>query len=199
MAIAALTEEITQADTRSWTEVPFGDVHFAGAGRDLPWDASTPVIIPDTAIRIQGAIDRLDLRSASSAVRVTDYKTGKPLQSPDRIVIGGGAELQRPLYALACRQLLPDCRQIIARLVYLADPPQMVRLADLDHALAQISEFVTLACKMLAGGTALPGRDADAAANDLRLAMPASPGYLRRKAAKFAQAAGRLSSFWDAR
>ena len=32
---------------------------------------------------------------ASHAVRVTDYKTGKPPQAPERIVIGGGAELQR--------------------------------------------------------------------------------------------------------
>jgi hypothetical protein len=199
MAIAALSEEITQTDTRSWTEVPFGNVNFAAAARELPWDATIPVTIPDTAIRIQGAIDRLDLRTASHAVRVTDYKTGKPPQAPERIVIGGGAELQRSLYALACRQLLPDIRHIMARLAYLSDPPLMVRLDDLDGALAKISEFVSVGCALLGSGTALPGRDADSATNDLRLAMPASPGYLRRKAAKFAQAAGRLSSFWDAR
>jgi ATP-dependent helicase/DNAse subunit B len=196
LASAALNEEITQSDTKSWTEVPFGGTHLVSVGRSLPWDASIPVVIPDTNVRIQGAIDRLDLRSG--AVRVTDYKTGKPPQRPERIVIAGGAELQRPLYALACRQLLPDCRHITARLAYLADPPQMVRLENLEHALTQISEFVALACGQLAGGKALPGRDADSATNDLRLAMPASPSYLRRKSAKFAQAAGRLSSFWDA-
>ncbi|MGZ3359006.1 MAG: PD-(D/E)XK nuclease family protein, partial [Xanthobacteraceae bacterium] len=67
MAIAALSEEITQTDTRSWTEVPFGDATFSG-GRALPWDATIPVVIPNTDIRIQGAIDRLDLRTASHAV-----------------------------------------------------------------------------------------------------------------------------------
>ena len=137
MAIAALSEEITQTDTRSWTEVPFGNVNLAAAGRELPWDATIPVNIPNTDIRIQGAIDRLDLRIASHAVRVTDYKTGKPPQAPERIVIGGGAELQRSLYALACRQLLPDIRHIMARLAYLSDPPLMVRLDDLDGALAK--------------------------------------------------------------
>lgn len=72
MAVAALTEEITQADTKSWTEVPFGGVQLVSVERDLPWDASIPVLIPNTNVRIQGAIDRLDLRSASGAVRVTD-------------------------------------------------------------------------------------------------------------------------------
>ena len=100
--------------------MPFGNVNFAATGRELPWDATIPVTIPDTDIRIQGAIDRLDLRTASHAVRVTDYKTGKPPQAPERIVIGGGAELQRSLYALACRQLLPDIRHIMARLAYLS-------------------------------------------------------------------------------
>jgi hypothetical protein len=179
--------------------VPFGDANFVKEGRELPWDASIPITIPDSRIRIQGAIDRLDLRSASAAVRVTDYKTGKPPQRPERIIIGGGSELQRSLYALACRQLLPDCRQVVARLAYLSDPPLMVRLDDLDGALRQISEFAALACSLLQGGIALPGRDADAGRNDLRLAMPASPGYLRRKSAKFAQAAAQLSSFWDAK
>jgi hypothetical protein len=132
-------------------------------------------------------------------VRVTDYKTGQPPRHPERIVIGGGAELQRSLYALACRQLLPECRRIVARLVYLSDPPLTLELKNLDEALAQISKFVGVACSLLTSGVALPGRDTDSPFNDLRLAMPASPGYLRRKGAKFAQQADRLSFFWDAR
>jgi hypothetical protein len=76
LGIAALkASETTQADTQSWTEVPFGNVRAADAGRALPWDASIPVVIPGTELRIQGVIDRLDLRSAGGAVRVTDYKT----------------------------------------------------------------------------------------------------------------------------
>ena len=58
---------------------------------------------------------------------------------------------------------------------------------DLDAALAQISEFVACACDFLTRGVALPGPDADNPQNDLRLAMPASPGYQRRKRSAFAQ------------
>jgi PD-(D/E)XK nuclease superfamily len=200
MAVAALkVGETTQVDTRSWTELPFGDVNRSYGDRELPWDGTIPICIPGTEVRIQGAIDRLDLRSASGAVRVTDYKTGQPPRHPERIVICGGAELQRSLYALACRQLLPECRRIVARLVYLSDPPLTLELKNLDEALAQISEFVGVACSLLTGGVAPPGRDTESPFNDLRLAMPASPGYLRRKGANFAQQADRLSSFWDAR
>jgi hypothetical protein len=200
MAIAALElDAATQGDTKSWTEVPFGDPACESLGRDLPWDPALPVSIPGTEVRIQGTIDRLDLRSAHAAVRVTDYKTGQRPRQPDRLVIGGGAELQRSLYGLACRQLLPNCERVFARLVYLADSPQAYPIDDLNAALEQISGFVGLACEMLARGMALPGRDAAAEANDLRLAMPASPAYWRRKGPAFARAADRLSFFWDAR
>jgi hypothetical protein len=157
------------------------------------------VEIPKTGVRIQGTIDRLDLRRARNAVRVTDYKTGSCPAKADLIVIRGGAELQRSLYALACRQLLPDCAHVVARLLYLAGEPREVRLQDLDGALQEISAFVALTCEFLTRGVALPGQDADAAENDLWLAMPASPSYLRRKRSAFAKAAGRLAGFWDAR
>jgi hypothetical protein len=199
MATAALKAgETRQADTKSWTEVPFGNASFSDRRRDLPWDVSIPIVIPGTKVRIQGIIDRLDLRSDAGAVRVTDYKTGKPPPRPEGIVIGGGAELQRALYALACRQLLPDYPQVVARLAYL-EPPLLLPLADLEGALGQISTFVEAACALLMRGIAPPGRDADSGTNDLRLALPASPAYLRRKAAKFAQAGDQISRFWDAR
>ena len=199
MATAALKAgETRQADTKSWTEVPFGNASPSDRRRDLPWDVSIPIVVPGTKVRIQGIIDRLDLRSDAGAVRVTDYKTGKPPPRPEGIVIGGGAELQRALYALACRQLLPDYPQVVARLAYL-EPPLLLPLADLEGALGQISTFVEAACALLMRGIAPPGRDADSGANDLRLALPASPAYLRRKAAKFAQAGDQISRFWDAR
>jgi hypothetical protein len=199
MAIAALKAgETDQPDTKSWTEVPFGNQRPADRIRDLPWDPSIPIVIPRTDVRIQGMIDRLDLRRGAGAVRVTDYKTGKIPLRPEEIVISGGAELQRALYALACRQLLSDCPHVVARLAYL-DPPRFLPLGNLDDALVRISRFVEVACSLLSRGIAVPGRDADSATNDLRLALPASPAYLRRKAEKFAQAAPQISRFWDAR
>jgi hypothetical protein len=200
IALAALRfGETREADTQSWTEVPFGGLSPQGSERPLPWDPALAVEIPSTGVRIQGTIDRLDLRRAKQAVRVTDYKTGACPPKADLIVIRGGAELQRSLYALACRQLLPDFAHVLARFLYLAGEPREVRLQDLDGALQQISEFVALACEFLTRGAALPGQDADAPANDLRLAMPASPSYLRRKKSALAKASGRLAKFWDAR
>jgi hypothetical protein len=200
IAAAALRfGETRETDTQSWTEVPFGGLIPPGAARPLPWDPALAVEIPRTGVRIQGTIDRLDLRRIKQAVRVTDYKTGSSPPKAELMVIRGGAELQRSLYALACRQLLPDCSHVVARLLYLAGEPREVRLQDLDGALKLISEFVALACEFLTRGAALPGQDPDAAENDLRLAMPASPSYLRRKKSALAKASGRLAKFWDAR
>jgi hypothetical protein len=187
----------TESDTQSWTEVPFGDRNFRDSARSLPWDPTQAVEIPGTGICIQGSIDRLDLRRTKGAVRVTDYKTGATPARAEKIVIRGGAELQRSLYALACRTLLPEYAHIAARLLYLADSPQPLPLADLDGALRQISDFVACACASLENGVAPPGPDADSPYNDLRLAMPASPAYQRRKRSSFAKSAGRLAAFWN--
>lgn len=129
---------------------------------------------------------------------MTDYKTGAAPPRAEKIVIRGGAELQRSLYALACQQLLPDYTNIAARLLYLGDTPRDFKLLDLTGALRQISEFVACACASLESGKAPPGLDADSPYNDLLLAMPASPAYQRRKRAAFAKSASRLSSFWNA-
>lgn len=188
----------TESDTQSWTEVPFGNPDLRDVSRSLPWDPTRAVEIPGTDIRIQGSIDRLDLRRIRNAVRVTDYKTGATPPRAEKIVIRGGAELQRSLYALACQQLLPDYTNIAARLLYLGDTPRDFKLLELAGALRQISEFVACACASLENGKAPPGLDADSPYNDLRLAMPASPAYQRRKRAAFAKSAGRLASFWNA-
>jgi PD-(D/E)XK nuclease superfamily protein len=200
MALTGLNlKEISEPGTRSWTELPFGQARgLVGAG-DRPWDTTVPIEVPGTPIRIRGTIDRLDLRSNGIAVRVTDYKTGQRPKNVNGIVIAGGRELQRALYALACRQLLSGPPRVVARLVYLIDEPLVLPLQNLDEALAQISEFVRLAYATLQRGVALPGPDVYLAYNDLRLALPASPGYERRKRAEFAKAASVLSDFWRAR
>ena len=108
-----------------------------------------------------------------AAVRVTDYQSGAPPKNPDAIVIAGGAELQRALYALAARQLLPGVRRIDAHLVYLNDETRKFSLRDPDDALAWISHLVAAAADLLRVGTALPGRDAYERYHDLRLAFGA--------------------------
>src|SRR6185295_10300421 len=151
-------KDIAEDGTRSWTEVPFGQPAGFVAGRELPWDATAPVTVPNTPIRLRGTIDRLDLRSAPTAVRVTDYKTSEAPRNAARIVIGGGTELQRALYGLACRQLLEEETRIIARLLYLAGEPQAPKLNDLDAAVEQIAAFINEAIALLRNGSAVPGR-----------------------------------------
>jgi hypothetical protein len=198
MALAGLLrKDINEDGTRSWTEVAFGQSAGFEAGRELPWDPTIPVKIPGTPVSLRGTIDRLDMRNNPFAVRVTDYKTGAPPKNAARIVIGGGAELQRALYALACRQLLEEEPRVLARLLYLAGEPFEVRLQDVDAAIVRIGDFVSEVVAILNRGNAVPGRLAYDRSNDLRLAFPASPGYERRKRVAFDRAAGGISKFWS--
>jgi hypothetical protein len=191
-------KEIAEEGTRSWTEVPFGQQDGFVAGRELPWDPTIPVAVPDTPVRLRGTIDRLDMRWSPSAVRVTDYKTGEPPRNAARIVIGGGTELQRALYGLACRQLLEGEPQIVARLLYLAGEPLALRLHDLDAAIERIGAFINEANALLRRGATVPGRLSFERSNDLRLGLPASPGYERRKLIAFNKAGEGVSRFWNA-
>ncbi|WFU16451.1 PD-(D/E)XK nuclease family protein [Bradyrhizobium sp. CB3481] len=196
--VGLLRKEISEPGTRSWTEVPFGQPAGFVAGRELPWDPTKPVVVPNTLVRLRGTIDRLDLRHDRSAARVTDYKTGTPPKNVGRIIIGGGAELQRVLYAHACRELLEGDPQIVARLLYLAGEPMTARLHDLDGAIDQISAFINEATALLRRGATVPGRLAFERSNDLRLALPASPGYQRRKRVAYSEIEAGISRFWSA-
>lgn len=195
--VGLLRKEITETTTRSWTEVPFGQPESFVAERELPWDATVPVSVPNTPIRLRGTIDRLDLRTAPAAVRVTDYKTSEPPRNAARITIGRGSELQRALYGLACRQLLPGDPQIVARLLYLRGEQSAHSLQDLDGAIEQIGAFVNVVVAMLMRGTAVPGPNSFERTNDLRLALPASPGYQRRKRLAFGKASESIARLWS--
>ena len=178
----------------------------------MPWDASSSVTIPDTPVAIRGIIDRLDLRT-DGAARVTDYKTGELPEDPDDLVIAGGAELQRVLYALACAQLLPEPRAVRARLIYLKEmPAEILPLANLDYAVSLVSRFVNAACTVAKSGRCVPGIDAEDRIiysshdsgdaprfrrNPLRLALPASPGYFRRKGLNFRRTLRDLTPLWS--
>jgi hypothetical protein len=195
--VGLLRKEIAETATRSWTEVPFGQPVGFVAGRDLPWDPTAPVSVPDTPIRLRGTIDRLDLRTAPAAVRVTDYKTSEPPKNAAHITIGRGSELQRALYGLACRQLLPGDPQIVARLLYLRGEQSAHRLHDLDGAIEKIGAFVNVVVAMLMRGSSAPGPNSFERTNDLRLALPASPGYQRRKRLAFGKASESIARLWS--
>lgn len=202
LVLKALTVGQTfEPGTRSWTELAFGRATDDGTVDSLPWRRDAEVTIPGTGVRIQGNIDRLDLTGDGRAARVSDYKTGAEPRRADQIVLGRGAELQRVIYTIAARQLLPDNPRVVAHLVFLGDEePKSYRLPDVDEAIARLAAHVTAAIALLRAGTALPGPDAQEEHNDFRIALPASPGtYLQIKNAAFMRAFGGFSRIWDCR
>lgn len=185
------------AGTRSWTEVGFGQ-HEADA-REAPWDGTETVVIEGTDLQLSGRLDRIDVVASGDAARISDYKTGAAPNAADRIVIGKGAEVQRVLYAMATRRLLPDVRTVISRLVYLdgVSQPFSLRGDALDTAMKDISRYLNVACAQLRAGRACMGPDARDKFNDLRLALPADiESYFIAKQAAFAASNRDLSALW---
>ncbi len=200
MSFLALTRNpFEQAGVRSWTEVPFGgEVRDPASPIDLPWDHHRPVVLPGADVRIVGSIDRLDLWPDAVEVHVTDYKTGQRPKKPEDRVLGGGQELQRPLYDLASRTLLGEGARRVARLIYLRPPVSEYVLRDPDAAIVKLGKWVALARRALEAGTIYTGvRSIEDDPRFGRLAMPAATFYRDRKNLAIRDAAGRdLSGYW---
>ena len=131
---------------KSWTEIPFGTPDRK-ARNDLPWDPSSPVEIPKTGIIIQGHIDRLDLSGDDRRARVIDYKTGSLNKKMADVVVNGGSELQRCLYAFAVKALLGDEVAIerLAALPARAGGDSSFQLDDPDAALDLLADAIAIA------------------------------------------------------
>jgi ATP-dependent helicase/DNAse subunit B len=112
-----IIDESFQSGTRSWTELSFGEEGTKLP--DVPWQAHCSVLIGKARLRLGGRIDRVDVAAGGERVRISDYKTGLTPPNAAVIVVDGGRELQRVLYAIAVRQLLPDANTVISRLVFL--------------------------------------------------------------------------------
>ena len=184
---------------RSWTEVPFG-TEEESIGRNLPWRTDQPVYIPGTCIRIHGHIDRLDLSSDGSQARVLDYKTGKLNKDMADVVLKGGSELQRCLYAFAVKVLLARKARIEAALFYpgaVGEDQALFPLENLNFVLEKLAAAIALAHDKIISGIAAPGEDAANPYNDFRFALPASAAYLARKLPLARERLGRAADIWD--
>jgi len=197
LAIAGLElDQGLQPGTRSWSELTFGE----NAALVPPWENNAEVQLG--GLRVGGRIDRLDLRGDGGAARVTDYKTGGTPRNMATVVLAGGAELQRVIYAAAVRRRMPDVRQVVSRLAYLRGTPAAHALSGeiLEDAIAQAEGFIAVAVALVADGMAPIGPDAQDRFSDVRLALPAElDSYLLRKNAALAVAAGELPDWWSAR
>jgi hypothetical protein len=193
------TDERMPADARSWTEAPFGRDN--PDPREWPWDATVTIPIPEAGLVYGGRMDRIDVTVAGDRAHITDYKSVKPPPKKRRIILGQGRELQRVLYAMAARALLPEVRTIITRLIYLADEPAAFELAgeELDRATADARGYLVAAVDIVKSGRLAPRSEADTDYDDMRLALPADrESYLRRKAKPFKVANRALIKLWDA-
>jgi PD-(D/E)XK nuclease superfamily len=193
------SDDPTRADTRSWSEVPFGQ--DKADPNVWPWDATVTIPIPEAGLIYGGRMDRIDLRASGDGAQITDYKSVKPPPKNQRIALGQGRELQRVLYAMAVRKLLPDVRTIVARLIYLADDPATFELRgdELDRVMIDAKTYLVAAVEILRSGRLAPRWEKDAHYDDMRLALPADrESYLRRKTVEFRAANHTLSKLWNA-
>ncbi|WP_375160789.1 UvrD-helicase domain-containing protein [Bradyrhizobium sp. RDT46] len=101
------------------------------------------------------------LDTGDRRARVTDYKTGAVPKAPQDLRLGGGAELQRVLYAVAVAHHRPET-QIQARLVFLAEEtpqPYTLRGEDLDQALAAAVQHLNAGVALASSGDQFAGSD----------------------------------------
>ncbi|MDE0050466.1 MAG: PD-(D/E)XK nuclease family protein [Rhodospirillales bacterium] len=184
------------AGARAYGEVPFGGAKPKSDGA-IPWDPEAPVAIPDTNFRIRGYIDRLDISADGRHALVRDYKTGKAPKND--IVLDGGRELQRCLYAFAVKAMLGDGVVIAASLLYPRDERDL-RLDDPDAVLGTLTGHLQAARANLASGGAVMGEDTGNAYDELAFALPANAGaiYRPRKDAAAVARLGDAAQVWDA-
>lgn len=185
----------------SWTEVPFGWISNKAPRSNLPWDSTQRVEIPGTGIIIRGSIDRLDVSGDKSCARVIDYKTGRLKNKQSEVIISGGGELQRCLYAFAVKTLLKKKVEVEAALLFPRaenGEEALFPLPDVDKVLAEVAHSIGLARKNIENGFALPGIDAAGEYNDLAFALPAnSVTYFARKLPLAQERLGKAAEIWE--
>ncbi len=184
------------AGARAYGEVPFGGAESKTGGA-IPWDAEAAVAIPDTGFHIRGYIDRLDISADDRHALVRDYKTGRVAK--EGIVLDGGRELQRCLYAFAVKAMLGDGVAIAASLFYPREELDLL-LDNPDATLCTLTGHLQVARANLAAGGAVMGKDTGDTYDDLAFALPANAGaiYRPRKEAAATALQGDAARVWEA-
>jgi PD-(D/E)XK nuclease superfamily len=182
---------------RAYGEVAFGGISPKSTA-DTPWNPATVVEIPGTGFRIKGYIDRLDIAGDGKRAMVRDYKTGRTPK--DDVILAGGNELQRCLYAFAVKALLGSNVSIRASLFYPRDQIDR-RLEDPEATLTEITQYLQAARASLTAGNALIGPDGGGTYDDLAFALPANAdvAYCKRKLPAAKELFGAAAQVWEAR
>ena len=183
-------------DARAYGEVAFGGSEPI-SGIDNPWDAASTVEIPNAGFRIRGYIDRLDISADGRSASVRDYKTGRPPKKDD-MVVDGGKELQRCLYAFAVQAMLGGDVTIATSLFYPRGEKNLP-LADPGATLQMIAGHLDAARASLARGSAVMGAGTGGEYDDLAFALPAnvSATYRVRKETAARELLGNATQVWE--
>lgn len=198
--LAQFALESTHQHDPQWSS--FSEVAFGGStpktDAPLPWDASREVPIPGTPFRVSGYIDRLDLAPGNEQAVVTDYKTGRA--PSDSIILNGGKELQRCLYAFAVKALLGDQVVVQPSLLYLR-AQESLRMQEPEAALAALQGYLSAAHAALAAGNAVAGIAAADTYDDFAFALPANAAatYCKRKKVAAEELLGAATEVWEAK
>jgi len=131
---------------------------------------------------------------------VIDYKTGHLNPKMADVVVNGGSELQRCLYAFAVRTLLGHEVDVEPASLYPRAPDNEQAhfpLNDVESALDVLAEAIAIARANVEKGLALPGIDAADKYNDFAFALPANAGYLARKRAGIERHMGEATKIWE--
>lgn len=192
---ALLVLQARESDMQLFAEVPFGGgTNVEGAG--LPWPDAAPIPIPGTGLVIKGYIDRLALSSDRKRAFVVDYKTGARLD--EGTVLGGGAELQRSLYALAVRSMLGEDTAVHSSLLHLRSQTELV-LENFASVLGDLVGYLSLARANLEAGRTVIGPDSAGTYDDYKLLLPALAHavYCKKKQEAVALALGDAAAVWE--
>jgi hypothetical protein len=196
LAVAALSfRDEALPGARAYAEVPFGGTEPKSEA--IPWDHSQPITIPGTTLKIKGYIDRIDISADGAQALVRDYKTGKAPK--ENVVIDGGKELQRCLYACAVNAMLGPLIRVKASLLYPRERKDLV-LEQPGDAMATLAAHLNDAHASLTAGLSVPGPDTGGAFDECAFLLPANAAsaYCKNKSAAARQLLGNAASVWDA-
>ena len=193
-ALAYREEQLSGA--RAYGEVPFGGA-APTSDVELPWDPGAAVEIPGAGFRINGYIDRLDISGDGCRALVRDYKTGRVPRK--EIILNGGKELQRCLYAFAVKAMLGDGMSVDASLLYLRNESDL-RLEDPDATLDALVGYLQASRTAFSAGAAVMGPDTGVEYDDLAFALPANAAatYRVRKEVAARERLGDATRVWEA-
>ena len=197
LALSGLRSLRVPPGTVRWTEVPFGLEGAPSDGSPPGWACLDPVCLG--GLLVNGRIDCLDVRASGDAMRVVDWKTGEA--PPEGVLLRGGLELQRVVYSVAARRMLPAGGALLSVIAHLGCEVTVYRLEgeSLERCRSALDGGLSTAARRLREGWAMPGSVAREAAFDrIRLALPADlPGWLSRKRAALDEASKPLRPLWD--